>query len=299
MLVAGVALPLAPAALRRRCDGAASSARPPAAACWSQQPLRLRRQRPMVLASSSWWERRRRVNPTSCVPANARKAFGPKFVNYLARFLLAYDSQTRGWARACARAAVQLGRRRLPRRASSSWASSRARSSSRSAIRRRRQVGRPADAKGRGARAQLLTLLRSRYGNRSDALRQLALLFSLLPPGVQPTSTIEALVAEQEDRETSGVIVIDGGSLVLSDNGLLKGLPPPALPKPAAPTSMKPSAAKAAKPFLRPTGRVLTLAVTSGGRGYDPAAPPLVSLTAPLNGGRAARARRLSARMAR
>ena len=84
--------------------------------------------------------------------------------------------------------------------------------------------------------------------------------------------------------------MIDGGSLVLSD-GLLKGLPPPALPKPAAPTNMKPSAAKAAEPFLRPTGRVLTLAVTSGGSGYDPARPPLVSLTAPLNGGRAAQAR--------
>ena len=41
---------------------------------------------------------------------------------------------------------------------------------------------------------QLLTLLRSRYGDRPDALRQLALLFSLLPEGVQPTSSIAQMV---------------------------------------------------------------------------------------------------------
>ena len=43
---------------------------------------------------------------------------------------------------------------------------------------------------------QLLTLLRSRYGDNPDALRQLALLFSLLPSGVQPTSSIAQMVAE-------------------------------------------------------------------------------------------------------
>ena len=297
MLVAGVALPLAPAALhtpavrRRDVVGAAagSSLLVPTKAALAATSA------PMVTRVDSLvWNRAAEVNPTSCVPANARKAFGPKFVNYLARFLLAYDSQTRRLWRERARElpfnwdekkiaearVLQLGELAgsielslcefTP--AEGKWAD-------------------PLTPKDAARVRQLLTLLRSRYGNRSDALRQLALLFSLLPPGVQPTSTIEALVAEQEDRETSGVIVIDGGSLVLSDNGLLKGLPPPALPKPAAPTSMKPSAAKAAKPFLRPTGRVLTLAVTSGGSGYDPAAPPLVSLTAPLNGGRAAQAR--------
>ena len=45
---------------------------------------------------------------------------------------------------------------------------------------------------------QLLTLLRSRYGSQPDALRQLALLFSLLPPEAQPTDAIEQLAAEQE-----------------------------------------------------------------------------------------------------
>ena len=268
MLVAGVALPLAPAALhtpavrRRDVVGAAagSSLLVPTTAALAATSA------PMVTRVDSLvWNRAAEVNPTSCIPANARKAFGPKFVNYLARFLLAYDSQTRRLWRERARElpfnwdekkiaearVLQLGELAgsielslcefTP--AEGKWAD-------------------PLTPKDAARVRQLLTLLRSRYGNRSDALRQLALLFSLLPPGVQPTSTIEALVAEQEDRETSGVIVIDGGSLVLSDNGLLKGLPPPALPKPAAPTSMKPSAAKAAKPFLRPTGRVLTLAVT-------------------------------------
>ena len=67
---------------------------------------------------------------------------------------------------------------------------------------------------------QLLTLLRSRYGDRPDALRQLALLFSLLPEGVQPTSSIAQMVAEQEDREAAAIIVLDGGSLILSDAAL-------------------------------------------------------------------------------
>ena len=76
--------------------------------------------------------------------------------------------------------------------------------------------------------------------------------------------------------------MIDGGSFILPEADWADGLPPPALPLPAAPLARK--AAKAAiadRPQLRATGRVMELRVTSGGGGYDPANPPLVSLTAP------------------
>ena len=49
----------------------------------------------------------------------------------------------------------------------------------------------PLNTKDAVAIRRLLTLLRSRYGTMPDALRQLALLFSLLPPGAQPTDAIE------------------------------------------------------------------------------------------------------------
>ena len=84
MLVAGVALPLAPAALhtpavrRRDVVGAAagSSLLVPTTAALAATSA------PMVTRVDSLvWNRAAEVNPTSCVPANARKAFGPTFVN--------------------------------------------------------------------------------------------------------------------------------------------------------------------------------------------------------------------------
>ena len=154
-------------------------------------------------------------------PGNARR---PKFVNYLARFLLAYDSQTRRLWRERARElpfswdekkiaearVLQLGELAgsielslcefTP--AEGKWAD-------------------PLTPKDAARVRKLLTLLRSRYGiapTRCASSRS----SSLCCRPACSRRAIEALVAEQEDRETSGVIVIDGGSLVLSDNGLLK-----------------------------------------------------------------------------
>ena len=69
---------------------------------------------------------------------------------------------------------------------------------------------------------QLLTLLRSRYYDRPDALRQLALLFSLAPPGVQPTSSIAQLVAEREQfigQRLRACLAIDGTAAHLLGKG--------------------------------------------------------------------------------
>ena len=144
----------------------------------------------------------------------------------------------------------------------------------------------PLNTKDAVAIRRLLTLLRSRYGTMPDALRQLALLFSLLPPGAQPTDAIEQLAAEQENRQAREILLIDRGSFVLSDAGLSAGLPTPALPLPAAPLSrQEEQAARAGVPQLAPTGRVIEMVVTSGGRGYDDDNPPIVSITAPQGGG--------------
>jgi hypothetical protein len=178
----------------------------------------------------------------SCSVADARKAFGPKFLNYLTRFLLAYDKPSRRLWRARAAeipvgwTATQVAEARTVQLSElvgsverslcdftppdGLWAS-------------------PLTQKQAAFVRQLLTLLRSRYGAKPDALRQLALAFSLLPPGIQPTSSIEQLVAEQEDRAAASIIVLDGGSLVLSDAGLAEGLRAPALPLPAAPLARK------------------------------------------------------------
>lgn len=226
---------------------------------------------------------------SSCSAVAAREAFGSRFVNYLARFLLTYDRPSRQLWRSRA-AEIPL-----------SWTSTQV------AEARTTQLGEfmgaieialcdftpaggkwsePLNTKDAVAIRRLLTLLRSRYGTMPDALRQLALLFSLLPPGAQPTDAIEQLAAEQENRPAREILLIDRGSFVLSEAGLSAGLPAPALPLPAAPLSrQEEQAARAGVPQLAPTGRVIEMVVTSGGRGYDDDKPPLVSITAPQGGG--------------
>ena len=235
------------------------------------------------------WKSASSESRTGCSPLVTRQAFGQKFINYLARFLLTYDRPSRKLWRSRAT--------EVPLSYSEEQVSSA----------RIKQLGEfvgavegslcqftPAD--GRWSQPlntqdavsvrQLLTLLRSRYGDKPDALRQLALLFALLPPSAQPTDSIELLAAEQENRAASSVIVIDGGSFVLSDAGLAAGLPAPSLPLPAAPLARKSAmGARAGVPQLRASGRIIELVVTNGGGGYDDDHPPLVSITAPLREG--------------
>ncbi|KAJ1632020.1 hypothetical protein T492DRAFT_992322, partial [Pavlovales sp. CCMP2436] len=230
-----------------------------------------------------------------CTPQGSRRAFGPRFVNYLARFLLAYDTPSRRMWRARA-AEIPL-----------SWSEERVEAARTAQFGEftgaiesglcafapvRGNWGIPMTAVDTASVRRLLSLLRSRYGKRNDALRQLALLFTLLPPEAQPTSSIEQLGASAEQRAARGIVVIDGGSLVLAREGA-PYLPPPALVTPAAPVAGGArAAARAAPPQLHATGRVLVVSLEGGGRGYaDTELPPLVTIAPPGDCGKGGEAR--------
>jgi len=121
---------------------------------------------------------------STCI--TTRNSFGPKFINYLARFLLAYDTPSRRLWRSRA-AEIPL-----------TWTKERVQDV------RLKQLGEflgaveaglcdfspiegvwssPLNINDTSNIRRLLSLLRSRYGSLPDALRQLALLFSLLPEG--------------------------------------------------------------------------------------------------------------------
>ena len=212
---------------------------------------------------------------TSCAPGKASRVFGKRFVNYLSRFLLAYDGPSR-----------RLWRQRseeIPLR----WTAGQV------AKKREEQFGEfllsveaglcgyapPADDAGRvdwaapTARAkvrQLFSLLRSRYGDRPDAKRQIALLFCLLAPEAQPTRSIAEIVAKAEDRAVAGVLVLEGGIIVDgSRENAAPALEGPALPLPFA---GKNATAVAGAPRLEPTGAVGKVVVTFPGA-YDRGAP--------------------------
>ena len=233
------------------------------------------------------WKSASTSDISACTAAETRAAFGPKFCNYLTRFLLSYDRPSRRLWRARA-AELPLGwseKQLVDARIShlAEYVGAVERSLCGYAP-KNQKAGEALSVEDAANIRRLLTLLRSRYGSQPDALRQLALLFSLLPPEAQPTDAIEQLAAEQENRDSAEIVVIDGGSFVLSDAFLAEGMPAPALPLPAAPLKNRASkAAVAGVPLIRATGRVIEMVVTNGGAGYDDENPPLVSITAPLS----------------
>ena len=232
------------------------------------------------------WKSASSSSSSSCSVAETRAAFGPKFCNYLTRFLLSYDRPSRRLWRARA-AELPLGwseKQVVDARVTQLGEYVGAIEKSLCGYAPTSKKGETLSVKDLVNIRRLLTLLRSRYGSQPDALRQLALLFSLLPPEAQPTDAIEQLAAEQENRDSSEILVIDGGSFVFSDAFLSAGMPAPALPLPAAPLANKASkAATAGVPLIRATGRVIEMVVTNGGSGYEDEHPPLVSITAPLS----------------
>ncbi|KAH8068222.1 hypothetical protein JL721_6796 [Aureococcus anophagefferens] len=227
-----------------------------------------------------------RAGPGHVVRAGkASRVFGKRFVNYLSRFLLAYDGPSR-----------RLWRQRseeIPLR----WTAGQV------AKKREEQFGEfllsveaglcgyapPSDDAGRvdwaapTARAkvrQLFSLLRSRYGDRPDAERQIALLFCLLAPEAQPTRSIAEIVAKAEDRAVASVLVLEGGIIVDgSREGAAPALEGHALPPPFA---GKNATAVAGAPRLEPTGAVGKVVVTFPGA-YDRGAPA-VTVSPPATG---------------
>jgi hypothetical protein len=146
------------------------------------------------------WKSASSSDISSCSAAETRAAFGPKFCNYLTRFLLSYDRPSRRlWRARAAELPLGWSEKQLVEARISQLAEYVG------AVEKSLCVYAPTSSKGETLSVKdvvnirlLLTLLRSRYGSQPDALRQLALLFSLLPPEAQPTDAIEQLAAEQE-----------------------------------------------------------------------------------------------------
>lgn len=224
----------------------------------------------------------------SCSVSTVRRVFSAPFVTYLARFLLTYDRGSRLLWRAAGE--------EIPL----SWDESR--------VRRRRKeqfaefessveaglcpyAAKCTQSPQLGVR-QLLSLLRSRYGQMADGSRQLALLFSLLEPPYQPQDAIAALSAKAQNATVLGVEVVDGGAVAATRREAAEiGLRPPRLPSPAlaAYGALGAKAAFFGVPRIEPTGRVLGFVIEDGGCGYENKLPPEVRV-APPSEGRAARA---------
>jgi len=217
----------------------------------------------------------------ACGGGRATRLLGPRFVNYLARFLLAYDVPSRKLWRARSEeiplswTSAEVARKReaqlsefvgavegglcayLPPEDGRGGAVDWARPEARSRIR------------------QLFSLLRARYGERTDAKRQIALLFCLLTPPAQPTSSIVDVVAKAEDRDVREVLVLDGGRFYDTREGAAPRLDAPVLPRPAALGNLT---AAALPPSIAPTGALAKVVVTYPGQ-YD--APPVVAVSPP------------------
>lgn len=224
----------------------------------------------------------------SCAVSSVRRVFSEPFVTYLARFLLTYDRGSRLLWRAAGE--------EIPL----SWDESR--------VRRRRKeqfaefessveaglcpyAAKCTQSPQLGVR-QLLSLLRSRYGQMADGSRQLALLFSLLEPPYQPQDAIAALSAKAQNATVLGIEVVDGGALAATRRAAAEiGLRPPRLASPAlaAYGALGAKAAFFGVPRIEPTGRVLGFVIDDGGCGYESKLPPEVRV-APPSEGSAARA---------
>ncbi|KAL9178882.1 hypothetical protein ACHAXT_011855 [Thalassiosira profunda] len=112
-----------------------------------------------------------------------------------------------------------------------------------------------------------------------EALRQIALLFSLLKE-YQPVDAITQLLAADDDAKIVSVEMVDGGA----------GYPPPAyntpdvtFPEPPTMGTDFPATVATGKAVMMESGRILKLELTQGGRGY--LNPPSVEIDVPLTNG--------------
>mmetsp|Transcript_7584 Transcript_7584/g.24741 ORF Transcript_7584/g.24741 Transcript_7584/m.24741 type:complete len:816 (-) Transcript_7584:897-3344(-) len=225
---------------------------------------------------------------TTCGTAT-RKVFPGAFVNYLSRFLLTYDRGSRVLWRADAEEiplawdAPKVKGKRAQQFAA--FAASVEAGLCDYAEKSATEAGEPSETPQLGVR-QLLSLLRSRYGDMPDAPRQLALTFSLLDELYQPRDAIALLSARAENATAVAVYVDDRGSF----GALARDID-------FAPASLvfRPAlegvsvAAKLGAPVLESTGKLLSLSVVDGGSGYEQ--PPAVRVSPPTSGGAAPSAR--------
>ncbi|KAH8060162.1 hypothetical protein JL722_5123 [Aureococcus anophagefferens] len=207
-----------------------------------------------------------RAGPGRARAGQGERVFGKRFVNYLSRFLLAYDGPSR-------RSEEQFGEFLLSVEAGLCG------------------YAPPSDDAGRvdwaapTARAkvrQLFSLLRSRYGDRPDAKRQIALLFCLLAPEAQPTRSIAEIVAKAEDRAVASVLVLEGGIIVVVTfpGAYDRGAPAVTVSPPGDPDGRPAQAVAVVR-----NGFCGDVVVVDGGAGYDRSDRIEVTIEAPRGGG--------------
>jgi len=102
-----------------------------------------------------------------------------------------------------------------------------------------------------------------------EALRQIALLFSLLDSEYQPIDSITQILAADDDATIERVELVDGGA------GYPSGVPAPGVTFPDPPTLGTKFGGSIARgvAVMRGTGRVLRVELVDGGSGYYSVAP--------------------------
>jgi len=131
---------------------------------------------------------------------------------------------------------------------------------------------------GKDGTQQLFSLLRSRYGNSRSGKHQIALLFSLLEGPIQPSDLIRRTLGEADNATIETFTLISDG----------RGYYPAGPPLVSITASDGSGVAAQARAVLQMTGSVSGLRVVAGGGGYQSA--PVVSMSPPARGGRAAEA---------
>lgn len=229
------------------------------------------------------------------------KRYPVRFVTYLTRFLLNFDSDVQRWWLGQSGTAFFDGEY-------GSGSGVVSMSAQDLAVLRRKRFEELAktvelglrDFRGTRGETALLTLMRSRYGRSYDGKRQLAILFTFLDgtdtsssQSVQPVDAISRLIAAADNASVSEIYVLDGGSgYTLADNMPRNNFPQVRIPAPlAGRDSISQATARVTK--LEATGMVRHVVVTSSGSGFcsDTSKAPEVTFSPPSDPfGRPARA---------
>ena len=211
--------------------------------------------------------------PRSSIPRLTEKtSYQPRFITYLARFLLNFDRGSAAWwAEQSRQLPVGLNREALR------------------AV-RERQFGQFSESvevglvryQGQQGVRLLFSLMRSRYGKTPLAKVQLALLFSLISAANQPSDLIENALGEAENGHVNQVFLTSGGRGYTSAEPPKVTLTPPdgGLGKMKTPAQIR--------AVLEVSGNVRGVTLTNSGGGYSSA--PAVSFSPPRDGGRPAEA---------